>query len=43
VSNINIKITADTVDLAAKFAVARAESQALTTELNKLAREASSR
>jgi hypothetical protein len=37
---ISVKITADVVDLQAKFAVAKAESQALTAELNKLARQA---
>ncbi len=39
-SNVDVKITADVVDLQAKFAVAKAESQALTAELNKLARQA---
>jgi hypothetical protein len=39
-SNIEIRITADVVELQAKFAVARAESSALTAELNKLARQA---
>src|SRR5438067_6405759 len=39
-SNVEVKITADVVDLQAKFAVAKAESQALTGELNKLARGA---
>ncbi|MEI9992750.1 MAG: hypothetical protein WDM86_22285 [Rhizomicrobium sp.] len=37
-SNVAVKITADVVDLQAKFAVARAESNALTADLNKLAR-----
>lgn len=37
-SNVSVKITADVVDLQAKFAVARAESSALTADLNKLAR-----
>lgn len=41
-SNINVKISADVVDLQAKFAVARAESQALGADLTKLARTASS-
>lgn len=40
-SNVAIKITADVVDLQAKFAVAKAESQALTKELNNLAKSAS--
>ena len=39
-SNVDVKITADVVDLQAKFAVAKAESSALTAELNKLARQA---
>lgn len=39
-SNIRVSVTADVVDLQAKFAVARAESQGLTKELNTLAREA---
>ena len=39
-SNIEVKITADIVDLQAQFSVARAESSALTAELNKLARQA---
>lgn len=38
-SNVAIKITADVVDMQAKFAVAKAESQALNSELNKLARQ----
>ena len=38
--NVSVKITADVVDLQAKFAVAKAESNALTAELNKLARQA---
>lgn len=38
--NISVKITADIVELQAQFSVARAESSALTTELNKLARQA---
>src|SRR5579872_275039 len=39
-SNVDVKITADVVDLQAKFAIAKAESSALTSELNKLAKEA---
>lgn len=41
-NNISVKVTAEIVDLQAKFAVAKAESQALTSELNKLARQAAS-
>jgi hypothetical protein len=40
-SNIDIRISADTADLEAKFAVARAQASQLTRELNTLAREAS--
>src|SRR5437879_6821 len=36
--NLSFKITADVADLTAKFAVARAEASALTSEMNKLAR-----
>src|SRR5437762_6319189 len=36
--NLSVKITADVADLTAKFAVARAEASALTSEMNKLAR-----
>ena len=39
-SNVDVRITADVADLTAKFALAKAESSALTSELNKLAREA---
>ena len=39
-SNVDVKITADVVDLQAKLAIAKAESSALTSELNKLARQA---
>lgn len=39
-SNIDIKVTADVVDLQAKFALAKAESSAFSLELNKLAKEA---
>lgn len=38
--NISVTVTADVVDLKAQFAVARAEASALTSELNKLARQA---
>lgn len=41
-SNVAVKVTADVVDLQAKFAVAKASSSALTGELNKLARQAAS-
>lgn len=39
-SNVSVKITADVVDLQAKFAVARAEASGLTAEFNKLAAQA---
>jgi len=39
-SNIDVRISADVVDLQAKFAIARAESQSLSSELTKLARTA---
>lgn len=38
--NVSVKITAEVIDLQAKFAIAKAESQALTRELNTLARQA---
>lgn len=41
-SSIDVRITAQVTDLQAKFAVARAESQAFTRELNQLARQAAS-
>ena len=37
-NNLSIKITADVVDMQTKFAVARAEANGLTSEMNKLAR-----
>jgi hypothetical protein len=37
-SNLAVRITADVVDLQTKFAVAKAEVQGLTSEMNKLAR-----
>lgn len=37
-NNLAVKITADVVDLQAKFSVARAEVSGLTAEMNKLAR-----
>lgn len=40
--NISVKITADIVDLQAQFSVAKADTAALTQELNKLARQAAS-
>lgn len=40
--NVSVKITAEVIDLQAKFAIAKAESQALTRELNTLARQAAS-
>ena len=39
-SNVEVKITADVVQLQAKFGVAKAESQALSQAFNKLVREA---
>jgi hypothetical protein len=39
-SNIDIKVTADVADLQTKFALAKAQTSALSTELNKLAKEA---
>ena len=36
--SLSVRITADIADLTAKFAVARAEASALTSEMNKLAR-----
>ncbi len=39
-SNISVSITADTAQLESRFAVARAEAQALTREFNALAKQA---
>lgn len=41
-SNISVTISAETADLEAKFAVAKARANELTSELNKLARQAAS-
>jgi len=41
-SNLSVKVTADVVDMQTKFAVARAETQSLSSELNKLARASAS-
>lgn len=38
-NNLSVKITADVVDMQQKFAVARAEASALSSEMNKLAKE----
>jgi len=38
--NVSVRVTAEVVDLQAKFAIAKAESQALTRELNTLAKQA---
>lgn len=38
-NNLSTKVTADIVDLQQKFAVARAETSALSAEMNKLAKE----
>jgi hypothetical protein len=37
-SNLNVRITADVVDLTTKFAIAKAQVQGLTAEMNQLAR-----
>jgi hypothetical protein len=41
-SNLSVKITADIVDLQTKFAVAKAEVNGLTSEMNKLAKASAS-
>lgn len=41
-NNLSVKITADIVDLQTKFAVAKAEVNGLTAEMNKLARASAS-
>lgn len=38
-NNISVKITADIVDLQTKFAIAKAQVNGLTTEMNKLAKQ----
>lgn len=38
--NLSVKVSADIIDLTTKFAVARAETSSLSSELNKLARTA---
>src|ERR1700722_9454015 len=40
--NISVKVTADVIDLTTKFAVAKASSSGLSSELNKLGKEAAS-
>ena len=40
-NNVSVKVSADIVDLRAKFAIARAEAQGFQKELNNLARQAS--
>jgi len=39
-SNVSVSISAEVVDLQTKFAIAKAESSALSSELNRLAKEA---
>src|SRR5579863_260536 len=39
-SNLSVKITADVADLQSKFAIAKAQTNGLSVELNKLARAA---